>query len=423
MRLVVIATGLSLMFWVLEAALHVLVFEDSTLVEQTFNPAAHEVWMRLTVMSMFVVFGVYAHRSMEALRRTEDAVKLANLELTQIFETAADGMRIVDREFTVRRANDTFASLAGMDKRAIIGKKCYEVFRGHLCDTPGCPLTRVLNDEEMITYDSDKQRADGTMVPCIVTATPFRGPNGELIGIVEDFKDISDRRRTERDLMNSQHRLRELTCHLQMAREDERSRIAREIHDELGQALTALKMDLHWIGMRLPATEQELREKTETMTKLIGDTIKSVRRICSELRPTILDDFGLSAAIEWQAEEFSKRSGISYRIDSRPEEIVLDQKRSIAIFRLFQETLTNIARHADATSIEIELSEQNGIFRMLVHDNGKGIDLSQERKSDSFGLIGMQERIRELAGEFNILPGSAGGTTVSATIPANETED
>ena len=265
-RLILIGIGLSLLFWFFEAAVHVLVFKDSSLIAQTFNPAAHEVWMRVTVMCMFIAFGFYAHRSMQALQRIQDEVTLVNSELTQIFETAADGMRVVDEEFTVLRANNTFATMAGMDKNEIVGKKCFEVFRGRLCDTPDCPLTRVLNNEEMIEYDADKQRRDGTTVPCIVTATSFRGLDGKVIGIVEDFKDVSEHRRAERELMDSHHRLRELTHHLQTAREDERSRIAREIHDELGQALTALKMDLHWIGMRLPRTEAVVIEKTEVMT-------------------------------------------------------------------------------------------------------------------------------------------------------------
>ena len=251
-KLIVIGVLLSLLFWFLEALLHVLVFNDVSLGEQVFRPPFHEVWMRLAVMSMFISFGIYANWMLEARRRAEEAVKLVNSELTQIFETAADGMRVVNKDFTVLRANETFCILAELPKDAVIGRKCHEVFRGPHCDTPRCSLTRVLNQEDRVEYDSEKLRKDGTEVPCIVTATPFRRPDGEIVGIVEDFKDISERRRWERELMESRERLQELACHLQDVREEQRSRIAREIHDELGQALTALKMDVHWLGRSLP---------------------------------------------------------------------------------------------------------------------------------------------------------------------------
>jgi PAS domain S-box-containing protein len=196
-RLIFIGLGLSILFWFLEALVHVAIFNDSDLVEQIFAPPAHEIWMRLMVICMFAAFGFYAHRVVDARRRVEEAVRLAHAELAQIFETAADGMRVVDKDFRVLKANDMFARLVGMPKQAILGKKCYEVFRGPLCDTPSCPLTKILNHEEPVEYNAEKERSDGARIPCIVTATPFKRPNGEVIGIVEDFKDISERRWSE----------------------------------------------------------------------------------------------------------------------------------------------------------------------------------------------------------------------------------
>ena len=163
------------------------------------------------------------------------------------------------------------------------------------------------------------------------------------------LEEITERKRAEEDLKQSHERLRDLASHLQSIREEEGRRIAREIHDELGQALTALKMDIHWIDYRLPRDHPLLLEKTKTMSKLVDITIRSVRRISSDLRPGLLDDFGLSAAIEWQVNEFSNRTGIPCSMASDPEDIVLDQVCSIALYRIFQEALTNIARHAYAT--------------------------------------------------------------------------
>ena len=419
-KLVVIGVVLSILFWFLEAFLHVLVFGHVSLFEEVFRPQSHEVWMRLAVMSMFILFGIYAHWMLESRRRAEEAVTLVNNELTQIFETAADGMRVVNKDFTVLRANDTFCSLAGMSKEAVIGRKCHEVFRGRHCDTTGCPLTRVLNQEERVEYDAEKLRSDGREVPCIVTATPFRRPDGEIIGIVEDFKDISERRQWEKELMESRERLRELACHLQDVREEQRSRIAREIHDELGQALTALKMDVHWLGRRLPEGAPELLDKIEAMSDLIGSTVQSVRRICSELRPGILDDFGLVAAIEWQAEEFAKRTGVPCEISAAPAEIVLNQDLTIAVFRIFQETLTNIARHAGASRVDVELKDEKDFFEMNVCDDGMGMQTGLLERRKSFGLIGIRERVRDFGGQFSVSESPAGGTCVKIRIPIGD---
>jgi len=418
--LILAGAFVSVVFWLIEASVHVLVLKDSDLAEAIFAPPAHEVWMRLTIVSMFMAFAVSANRMVEARRRAEYAAKRANAEVNQIFETAADGMRVVDRDFRVKRANDTFASLAGLPKQEIIDKKCYEVFRGHLCDTPGCPLTRVLAGAQRIEYDAEKLRLDGRTVPCIVTATPYRNPDGEICGIVEDFKDISERQRAESELVESQQRLRELTSHLQVVREEERSRIAREIHDELGQALTALKMDLHWLRKRLPGDARDMQEKAAAMDHLIGETVRSVRRICTELRPGVLDDFGLAAAIDWQAAEFAKRSGIACNIRCEPEEIVPEKALATTIFRIFQETLTNVARHADATRVDVELTSLPNGLSLRVSDNGRGMSTQMARPGKSFGLLGIQERVRGFGGELTISPGEAGGTCIEVTIPSPE---
>jgi len=217
--------------------------------------------------------------------------------------------------------------------------------------------------------------------------------------------------------MESRGKLRNLAAHLQVIREEERERIAHEIHDELGQALTALKMDVHWIRRKLPNTEDSLVEKTVTMSTLIDTTVQSVKRIISELRPRLLDDFGLSAAMEWQADEFMKRTGIQCDIELEPEDIILDEARSIAIFRIFQETLTNITRHADATHARVSLKENTNVIEMRVSDNGKGISKKRLSATQSFGIIGMRERAHSLGGSLVIAGDRGDGTTVTVTIP------
>ncbi|MDP4196137.1 MAG: PAS domain-containing protein [Bacteroidota bacterium] len=230
----------------------------------------------------------------------------------------------------------------------------------------------------------------------------------------------------EFQLKNSREQLRRLSAHTQSAREEERTRISREIHDELGQALTGLKMDLSWLEKRLlteNTAAEPIQEKIAAMYSLINSTIKSVRKISSELRPGVLDYLGITAAIEWQAQEFQSRTGIECKLIRLPKELTMDQNFSTALFRIFQETLTNVARHANATVIEVELLLQNGKVILRIHDNGRGITDEEIINTKSFGLLGMRERAYLLGGEFNIKGTPGNGTTVTVTIPVGNIKE
>jgi len=211
-----------------------------------------------------------------------------------------------------------------------------------------------------------------------------------------------------------------LTAHLQSIREEERSRIAREIHDELGQVLTALSLDVRWLHKRLTAEQSELQDKTRSMGELITTTVNSVSRICSELRPTLLDDVGLSAAIEWQAGEFTSRTGIKCNIQTEPSEIKLSEELSVAIFRIFQETLTNVVRHARAGEVDVQLRLTPSDFSMRVSDDGVGMEAGGPQKLNSFGLLGVKERVRGFGGELIFCEGDKGGACLDIVIPAPE---
>ena len=209
---------------------------------------------------------------------------------------------------------------------------------------------------------------------------------------------------------------------VKVVREEERGRIAREIHDELGQTLTALKMDVHWLSHRCPKEEDSINKKLNAMSKVIDNTVRVVKRISSELRPILLDDFGLSAAIEWHAEEFTELTGIECHIVSDPEEIILNQAYSIAIFRIFQESLTNVARHADASKVNVSLKKNSSDFEMRIHDNGRGITDKDISDTRSFGLTGMRERAHYLKGKIDIYGSESRGTTVEISLPIEEQE-
>ncbi|HEY2986970.1 MAG TPA: GAF domain-containing protein [Candidatus Binatia bacterium] len=241
--------------------------------------------------------------------------------------------------------------------------------------------------------------------------------NGSPTRMIGSMTDITDAKQARAELESSHERLRALAGHLQAAREEERTRVAREIHDELGQALTGLKMDVAWLRKKLVKDQEPLREKTDSMLALMDQTIQSVRRISTELRPGVLDDLGLAAAIEWQIHEFQNRTGIKCVLASRLDDIRLDHLRSTALFRIFQETLTNIGRHARATKVSIKLERKNRDVSLQVQDNGNGIPKSKLSDRRSLGILGMRERALLLGGEFTINGSRGKGTIVTARIP------
>ena len=231
---------------------------------------------------------------------------------------------------------------------------------------------------------------------------------------------VAEREQAEAQLRGSHEQLRNLAARLQSVREEERTNIAREIHDELGQALTGLKMDLAWMSNRLPEEQQVLQEKSASMLRLIDTTIQSVRKISTALRPGILDDLGLTAAIEWQAQDFQTRTGVRCDFITEREDLHLDRDRATAVFRIFQETLTNVARHARASEVIISLTEQSGTLVLEVRDNGRGVTERELADPQSLGLLGMRERALVFGGEVSISGAPGAGTTVTARIPLSQ---
>jgi signal transduction histidine kinase len=217
--------------------------------------------------------------------------------------------------------------------------------------------------------------------------------------------------------------LRALSARLESLREEERSRIAREIHDELGQTLTGLKMDLRWVEKRLsresgPSLNPVL-DKIVEAGELIDATIASVQRISTELRPSALEDLGLSTALKQEAQRFQERTGIACKLRAPELPSALSRQVATAMFRIFQEALTNVARHAVAKEVQVELSEARGQLVLQVADDGKGIRPSDLTDPKSLGLLGMRERAELLGGEVTFQPGAQCGTVVTLRVPQN----
>jgi signal transduction histidine kinase len=226
----------------------------------------------------------------------------------------------------------------------------------------------------------------------------------------------------EMELKDSYERLSALAANLESVREEERMQIARELHDQLGQALTAMKFDLAWMTDHLVNKDAMLAQKAKTITAQMDTMIKTVRRIATELRPGMLDDLGLIASIEWQARDFEKRTGIVCAISVASEDLPLSPDLSVALYRIFQEALTNIVRHANAQHVEVKLTAEFDEVKLQVQDDGRGIQAHEISGLHSLGLLGMQERTKRLGGTFDIqgLPGEGTIVTVSFPVKLNK---
>ena len=221
-------------------------------------------------------------------------------------------------------------------------------------------------------------------------------PDGKLLEIMAQVGTqlgrVLERKRAEEEIMRSQKQLRDLYHRLELVREEERTRMAREIHDELAQTLTALKLEISLLDKKLDRNDSTLRSYTQMMLEVLNTTIQAGKKLVMDLRPPLLDDFGLPEAIEWQAIEFEMRTGIQCDIDFGKNYLVLDKDRSTTLFRIFQETLTNVTRHAKADKINISLTESNGDVTLQIRDNGIGISKKQISNLRSLGLLGIRER-------------------------------
>jgi len=230
-------------------------------------------------------------------------------------------------------------------------------------------------------------------------------------------REIAERKAIEDELRGARERMRAFTASIESAREDERTRVSREVHDGLGQTLTGLKMDLTWLEKRLPEEQREAVMRMKSMRRIVDTTIKSVRRISSALRPQMLDEVGLIGTIKWQARDFQVRTGIRCKTELPPDDPALDRTASTAMFRILQEALSNVARHAAATRVDISLRVDADHLILKIADNGRGVPEGQLRDSKSLGLLGIRERAFLIGGNVDIESKDGKGTTVTFSIP------
>ena len=375
------------------------------------------IWAGPAIMYIALTF-MFLTAHVVRLEEMGNLLSIANDEWYRTFNDINDAIIVHDCDFNIVRSNKAAEEIRQTGLFQEITMKCREQFmEGHNRAFSALPHTEPVSPSTMEMFDAERNRY------LEVLTIPRLDNQNRMTGVIQIIRDITERKQAEEAIRTSKEHLRNLTAYIQKVSEIERTNIAREIHDELGQALTVLKIDLSWIRKRLPHDQIPMIEKIDAMIKIIDRTIMTVKKISTDLRPGLLDDLGLSAAIEWQAEEFEKRTGIPCRLIIDPKDITFDKDRNTALFRILQETLTNIARHAEATEVDISLQKKDGQIELNVQDNGRGISEAELASPQSFGLMGLRERAIMFGGSTVIHGVPGRGTTMTVKIPAEQRKD
>jgi PAS domain S-box-containing protein len=347
---------------------------------------------------------------------------VSEARLDAIVDSAMDAIITVDAAQSIVLFNRAAEQMFGVRRDEAIGsaldrfipQRFRGAHRGHI-ETFG--HTGVTSRRMGDTTTLWALHADGSEFPIEASISQAGEPGSRFFTVI--LRDISLRRKYDETLLKQQQELRELSARVLEAREEEKTRIARELHDELGQLLTALKMDLAWLRERLPGGAAELEARADGMSALLDRTVSSSRRIASDLRPLMLDDLGLAEAAQWLVEDFGKRSGIRLELQAS-EGLALEalsKGAATALYRALQESLTNIARHSGAKSAWIVLAQENGTLHLEIEDDGRGVTPEDLGKASSLGLKGMRERVAYYGGSLEVARAPRGGTRLRVRMP------
>lgn len=342
----------------------------------------------------------------------EYALSKSEARMRSIFNNVSDGIIIIDEKGIIEKLNSSAEKLFGYSAEELTGHNINKLMPEPERSRHDSYLKSYFSSGKAKILDTRREvnglRKNESIFPMELGVSEFYVDQRHFfIGTVHD---ITERKKAE-------EALRDLSSHLERAREDERTRIAREIHDELGSLLTALKMDLSWLNKQLPANLPLCHEKTAVMNRHLDDAIGSVRKIIADLRPTILDHLGLLAAIDWKLDEFREQNGIQCMLTAPEDNIVMDKNRDIAVFRIMQEALTNIALHSQATHVNLDVETGANSLMMKITDNGCGMTKAQMHKTGKYGILGMHERARHFGGEITIVSNPGKGTTLVLNMP------
>lgn len=352
-------------------------------------------------------------------KKAEETLALNEQQLDLIYNSGADILFLLSVEPNERykfiTINNAFKNSTGLTSDQILNRYVDEVIPDPSLKLVLKKYKEAIQTRKTLHWEEVTEYPAGTKIG-LVSVTPIYDANGVCIRLVGSVHDITENKRVEAELKEKNEQLRSLSAHLQEVREEERANIAREIHDELGERLTGIRLDISWIESQLAGAGQQVSSKFPGLIQLVDDTIKTVRKISTELRPSILDDFGLEDALEWQAAEFEKRTGINCEVKSFVKNIT-NKKNEITLFRIFQESLTNVLRHSKAKNVWVKLLEQNNNIELTITDDGVGMDLQSVKSKRTLGLMGMKERVLMVNGEYNVTSKIGKGTTITVVVP------
>ena len=349
---------------------------------------------------------------------TEEKLRTSELNLKTLFDAIDQSVFLFDRDGTVLAANRTFAARLGKRVKDCVGRSAFDLVPPDIAAGRRAIIQKVIDTGRPQVFEDQR---DGRWMNHNVW--PVLGAVGEVERLVVFAMDITERKLAEETLEHSRQMLQGYAAHLQEIIENERLRIARELHDDIGQRLSALKMDLGWVKRRLPPDRSDAAGKLEEMSALITEGVQTVKAICADLRPGLLEELGLQAALEWAVARFQERSGITTSLKVGGSQRNVDAGRSIAIYRIVQEALTNIVRHAAAGRAEVRLRRELNWLIIEVEDDGRGLPNHLQGAPQSFGIMGMRERVRSFGGEFNLSAGRERGTVVRARFPLPPPEE
>jgi two-component system sensor histidine kinase UhpB len=355
-------------------------------------------------------------------KKTYEALEASENKYRQLVNNLGEGIWAYDKDGRTTFVNPRMAEMTGYSIEEMMGKKVTDF----VSEPEGVKFVKWALDrrkqgiKERLEYQFI--RKDGNPIVVAVEAYPIFNDAGSYAGALAAVSDITKHKRAEEALKASMEQFQMLSTRLGQIQEEERRSISREVHDELGQLLTAMKMDLMTIKKIYPADAQTFESKLQLLLELTDSAIKSVQNISTRLRPGMLDDLGLFAAMEWQMEEFEKRTGLTCMLKLPQHEFDIDAESSTALFRILQETLTNVARHAQAHKIEVSIAETTTELLMFVVDDGIGISETAVHNPKSIGLLGIRERLRPFNGHCIIQSRSIGGTEVQIHIPKHVEE-
>jgi PAS domain S-box-containing protein len=354
------------------------------------------------------------HRDITSRKKLEKDMYSASLYARSLIEASLDPLITINAEGKITDVNLSTEKITGITRKKLIGSDFADYFENP--DKARTGYKTVFSEGMVKDYPLTILHKSRRKIDVLYNATLFKNEKGEIQGIFA-ARDITDLKKMEEELLKSHELLEKLNQHLVNAIEEERNQIALNLHDDLGQKLTAINFDIAWVKSRIGVQSKSVREKFEEMSSMIKETVESIRETSSLLRPAILFDLGIVAATKSQLGIFEKQTGIKCHFYFRPQDFLLENRLALILYRILQESLTNIARHSGASKADVNLYVLKNKIEMIIKDNGTGIEKNKVNSFKSLGIAGIKERVKSVDGKITITGVHGSGTLIRVAIP------